>query len=78
MAKKRKGNSQGLSPTALKAKRERDLAMAKTPRRTKMRSQNQSIGQNSSRDIHHPDGVAGRTIYQSISQNRDTSRERNA
>ena len=78
MAKKRKGNSQGLSPTALKAKRERDLAMAKTPRRTKMRSQNQSIGQNSSRDIQHPDGVAGRTIYQSISQNRDTSKERNA
>lgn len=78
MARKRRGNSQGLSPAALKAKRERDLAMAKTPRRTAMRSQNQSIGQTSTRDIHHPDGVAGRTIYQSISQNRDTSKERNA
>ena len=78
MARKRRGNSQGLSPAALKAKRDRDLAMAKTRRRTDMRSQNQSIGQNSTRDIHHPDGVAGRTIYQSISQNRDTSKERNA
>jgi hypothetical protein len=78
MARKRRGNSQGLSPTALKAKRDRDLAMAKTPRRTKMRSQNQSIGQNSTRDIHHVNGVAGRTIYQSISENRDTSKERNA
>jgi hypothetical protein len=78
MARKRRGNSQGLSPTALKAKRDRDLAMAKTPRRTRMRSQNQSIGQNSTRDIHHVNGVAGRTIYQSISENRDTSKERNA
>ena len=78
MARKRRGNSQGLSPAALKAKRDRDLAMAKTRRRTDMRSQNQSIGQNSTRDIHHPDGVAGRTIYQSISKNRDTSKERNA
>ncbi len=78
MAKKRRGNSQGLSPTALKAKRDRDLAMAKTPRRTAMRSQNQSIGQTSTRDIHHVNGVAGKTIYQSISENRDTSKERNA
>jgi len=78
MATKEPGNSQGLSPTALKAKRERDLKMAKTPRRTAMRSQNQSIGQNSTRDIHHVNGVAGKTIYQSISQNRDTSNERNA
>ena len=78
MAKKQPGNSQGLSPSALKAKRDRDLEMAKTPRRTAMRSQNQSIGQNSSRDIHHVNGVDGRTIYQSISENRDTSNERNA
>lgn len=78
MAKKTRGNSQGLSPTALKAKRDRDLAMAKTPRRTAMRSQNQSIGQTSTRDIHHVNGVAGKTIYQSISENRDTSKERNA
>jgi hypothetical protein len=78
MARKRRGNSQGLSPTALKAKRDRDKEMAMTPRRTAMRSQNQSIGQTSTRDIHHVDGVAGKTIYQSISQNRDSSNERNA
>ena len=71
-------NSQGLSPEALEAKRKRDLAMAKTARRTAMRSENQSIGQNSKRDIHHPNGVAGHTIFQSISENRDTSNERNA
>ena len=78
MARKRRGNSQGLSPTALKAKRDRDLAMAKTPRRTAMRSQNQSIGQTSDRDIHHVNGVAGKTIFQSISQNRNSSNEKNA
>jgi len=78
MAEKRPGNSQGLSPKALKAKRARDLAMAKTPRRTAMRSQNQCIGQNDSRDIHHVNGVAGKTIFQSISENRDSSNERNA
>ena len=78
MARKRRGNSQGLSPTALKAKRERDKEMAMTPRRTAMRSKNQSIGKTSTRDIHHPDRRAGNTIYQSISQNRDTSNERNA
>ena len=78
MARKRRGNSQGLSPAALRAKRQRDIAMAMTPRRTAMRSQNQSIGQNSSRDIHHVNGVAGKTIFQSISKNRDTSKERNA
>ena len=71
-------NSQGLSPEALKAKRERDLAMANTPRRKAMRAENQRIGQNSERDIHHPNNVAGNTIYQSISKNRDTSNERNA
>jgi len=71
-------NSQGLSPKALKAKRERDLAMAKTARRTAMRSQNQSIGQTSTRDIHHVNGTAGKTIFQSIAENRDTSNERNA
>jgi hypothetical protein len=78
MARKRRGNSQGLSPAALRAKRQRDIAMAMTPRRTAMRSQNQSIGQTSTRDIHHVNGVAGKTIFQSISKNRDTSKERNA
>ena len=46
-------NSQGLSPTALKAKRERDLAAAKTPARQMKKAQNQRIGQSSNYDIHH-------------------------
>ena len=69
MAKKRRGNSQGLSPTALKAKRDRDLAMAKTPRRTAMRSQNQSIGQTSTRDIHHVNGHSKKTDEHSYGNN---------
>ena len=36
-----RANSQGLSPMALKAKRERDLAMAKTPARRLKKAQNQ-------------------------------------
>ena len=50
-------NSQGLSPTALKAKRERDLAAAKTPARKMKKAENQRIGQSSNYDLHHkPDG----------------------
>ena len=48
-----KANSQGLSPTALKAKRERDLAAAKTPARMEKKKENQRIGQSSNYDIHH-------------------------
>tara|TARA_R100001369_G_scaffold317_1_gene792 strand:+ start:1144 stop:1395 length:252 start_codon:yes stop_codon:yes gene_type:complete len=48
-----KANSQGLSPTALKAKRERDLAAAKTPARKMKKAQNQREGQRSNSDIHH-------------------------
>ena len=52
-----KANSQGLSPTALKAKRERDLAAAKTPARKMKKAENQRIGQSSNYDLHHkPDG----------------------
>ena len=39
-----KANSQGLSPTALKAKRDRDLAAAKTPARKMKKAQNQREG----------------------------------
>jgi len=54
-------NSQGLSPTALKAKRERDLAAAKTPARKMKKAENQRIGQRSDSDIHHkPDGTTAR------------------
>ena len=53
----RKGNSQGLSPTALKDKRARDKAAAMTPLRKQRKAENQRIGQNSDRDLHHrPDG----------------------
>ena len=50
-------NSQGLSPTALKAKRDRDLYAAKTPLRKHRKAENQRIGQSSNSDLHHnPDG----------------------
>ena len=50
-------NSQGLSPTALKDKRARDLAAANSPARKAKRAENQRIGQSSNYDLHHePDG----------------------
>ena len=50
-------NSQGLSPKALKAKRARDLAAAKTPIRKAKKAENQRNGQSSNYDWHHkPDG----------------------
>ena len=70
MAQKRKGNSQGLSPTALKRKRARDKAAAMTPKRKKRKAENQRIGQRSDSDIHHlPNGTVRRT---SIAYNRAT------
>jgi len=52
-----KANSQGLSPTALKAKRDRDLTAAKSPARKMKKAENQRIGQSSNYDLHHkPDG----------------------
>jgi len=53
MGIKRKGNSQGLSPTALKRKRARDKAAAITPKRRKRKAENQRFGQRSDSDIHH-------------------------
>jgi hypothetical protein len=62
-------NSQGLSPTALKAKRDRDLAAAKTPARMEKKKENQKIGQSSNYDIHHKSD--GSTAKISTASNRD-------
>ena len=68
MAEKRSGNSQGLSPTALRAKRARDKAMAMTTKRKDRKAHNQRIGQRSDSDIHHKsDGSVARV---SIKNNR--------
>ncbi len=61
MGIKRKGNSQGLSPTALKRKRARDKAAAMTPKRRKRKAENQRAGQRGDTDLHHaPDGTLKR------------------
>ena len=62
-------NSQGLSRTALAAKRARDLAAAKTPKRRARKAENQSIGQRSDSDLHHSNGTVRRV---SIAYNRAT------
>ena len=67
MAEKRAGNSQGLSPTALRAKRARDKSMAMTKDRKDKKAENQRIGQRSDSDIHHTSGTTKRT---SIAYNR--------
>ena len=46
-------NSQGLSPTALRAKRARDKAAAMTKKRKDRKAENQRIGQKSDSDLHH-------------------------
>ncbi len=70
MAEKRPGNSQGLSPSALRAKRARDKAAAMTPLRRKLKRENQAIGQESDSDLHHTkSGAIKRT---SIAYNRAT------
>ena len=53
MSLKRAGNSQGLSPAALRAKRARDKAMAMTTKRKDRKAENQRIGQKSDSDLHH-------------------------
>jgi len=70
VAEKRPGNSQGLSPTALRDKRARDKAAAMTPLRKKRKKENQAIGQESDKDLHHTkSGAIKRT---SIAYNRAT------
>tara|TARA_Y100001938_G_C7814099_1_gene293337 strand:- start:57 stop:293 length:237 start_codon:yes stop_codon:yes gene_type:complete len=70
MAVKRPGNSQGLSPTALRDKRARDLAAAKTTKRKNRKAENQRIGQKSDSDIHHASDGTTRRV--SIAYNRAT------
>ena len=70
MAVKRPGNSQGLSPTALRAKRARDKAAAMTPLRRQRKKENQAIGQRSDSDLHHTKSGAIRRT--SIAYNRAT------
>ena len=70
MSKKRAGNSQGLSPEALAAKRARDLAAANSPDREKKRAENQRIGQSSDSDLHHTSSGTVRRV--SIAYNRAT------
>ena len=65
----RKGNSQGLSPTALKAKRDRDLTAAKTPARKMKKAENQRIGQSSNYDLHHKSD--GSVVKMSTKNNRN-------
>ena len=63
-------NSQGLSPTAFRAKRARDKAAAMTSKRKKRKAENQRIGQRGDSDLHHtPSGTVRRT---SIAYNRAT------
>tara|TARA_R100000900_G_scaffold143928_1_gene127438 strand:- start:646 stop:882 length:237 start_codon:yes stop_codon:yes gene_type:complete len=70
MAEKRPGNSQGLSRSALAAKRARDLAAANSPAREEKRAENQRIGQRSDSDLHHTkSGVVKRV---SVAYNRAT------
>ena len=74
MAEKRPGNSQGLSPTALRAKRARDIAKASEQYRIDRRSENQATGkQNSETDLHHASGTIRRTsiAYNRASHSRD-------
>ena len=65
-----RANSQGLSPTALRAKRARDLAAAKTPLRRARKAENQRIGQSPNSDIHHVGGQVGRTEKTGTTWNR--------
>ena len=71
MPDKRPGNSQGLNPRALRAKRARDVAKASEQYRIDRRSENQATGkQNSETDLHHTkSGTVRRT---SIAYNRAT------
>ena len=62
-------NSQGLSPTALKANRERDGKAARTPARMAKKAENQRIGQSSNYDLHHRSD--GSVVKMSTKNNRN-------
>ena len=59
---------QKLSPTARKAKHNRDVLAAKTPTRKAKKAQNQRIGQRSNSDLHHTKSGAVKRV--SIKNNR--------
>ena len=63
-------NSQGLSKTALLAKRRRDKKAAMTTGRKAKKAENQRIEQRSNSDIHHVGGEVGNTVRVSIKSNR--------
>ena len=65
-----RANSQGLSPTALRAKRARDKAAAMTPKRRARKAENQRIGQEPESDLHHT--TSGAVRRTSIAYNRAT------
>ena len=65
-----RANSQGLSPTALRAKRARDKAAAMTPKRKARKAENQRIGQKPDSDLHHT--TSGAVRRTSIAYNRAT------
>ena len=52
MARKQPGNSQGLSPAALRAKRSRDKAAAMTTKRKKRKAENNNKGTTPKFSIH--------------------------
>ena len=62
-------NSQGLSPEALKAKRDRDVAKAKEKERKDRKAENQRIGQSSNYDLHHKPN--GNVVKMSTKNNRN-------
>ncbi len=65
-----RANSQGLSPTALRAKRARDKTAAMTPLRKARKAENQRIGQEPGSDLHHT--TSGAVRRTSIAYNRAT------
>ncbi len=65
-----RANSQGLSPTALRAKRARDKTAAMTPLRKSRKAENQRIGQKPGSDLHHTTSGAVRRTR--IAYNRAT------
>jgi len=70
--KLRSGSSpfkQDLSPAAARRKKRRDIRAAKTAKRKARKAQNQLIGQNDKRDLHHKKN--GDVVVMSIANNRD-------
>ena len=60
---------QKLSPKAAAAKKKRDIAAAKTPKRKARKAQNQRIGQRSDSDLHHKSD--GSVVRMSVKNNRN-------